>query len=251
MRRRQRWSVSSVEATSAASPLPKLFADSRGLHRMKGDFGPPFAPCEVVHPWADTCTWNGVDRWHQVFRFVARSFRFPARNVADAAGLTAGLHQSTPAYTSSRPSSCDAKRGCDSAWQLPPFFSLGAATELALPRQSLSLPPSLPDRHFPLLLVPRILRRALPRPRLPPTPLLQPLPRRRARVAREDRHAQELLLVLRVRSPFPPPVLPRIANLRSGPALRHASRSSSRSASVAASWRCTSSLAGSRACGRS
>ncbi|BGP37291.1 hypothetical protein JCM10449v2_001196 [Rhodotorula kratochvilovae] len=36
-----------------------------------GDFGPPYAPCEVVHPWAETCTWNGVDRWQNVFRWIA------------------------------------------------------------------------------------------------------------------------------------------------------------------------------------
>ncbi|GAA6000664.1 hypothetical protein JCM10207_004599 [Rhodosporidiobolus poonsookiae] len=36
----------------------------------KGDFGPRFAPCSVVHPWADTCTWNGLDRWQAVFRWI-------------------------------------------------------------------------------------------------------------------------------------------------------------------------------------
>ncbi|GJN87945.1 hypothetical protein Rhopal_000900-T1 [Rhodotorula paludigena] len=36
-----------------------------------GDFGPPFAPCEVVHPWAESCVGNGVDRWHHVFRWIA------------------------------------------------------------------------------------------------------------------------------------------------------------------------------------
>lgn len=37
---------------------------------LEGDFGPPFAPCEVVHPWMESCVWNGVDRWHHVFRCV-------------------------------------------------------------------------------------------------------------------------------------------------------------------------------------
>ncbi|ORY90918.1 hypothetical protein BCR35DRAFT_261329 [Leucosporidium creatinivorum] len=36
----------------------------------KGDFGPPFAPCEVVHPWTDTCTWTAIDRWQAVFRWM-------------------------------------------------------------------------------------------------------------------------------------------------------------------------------------
>ncbi|KPV76961.1 uncharacterized protein RHOBADRAFT_51936 [Rhodotorula graminis WP1] len=36
-----------------------------------GEFGPPFAPCAVVHPWMDSCTWNGVDRWQHVFRWIA------------------------------------------------------------------------------------------------------------------------------------------------------------------------------------
>jgi hypothetical protein len=35
-----------------------------------GDFGPPFAPCSVVHPWVDTCTWTAVDRWQSVFRWM-------------------------------------------------------------------------------------------------------------------------------------------------------------------------------------
>ncbi|TNY20044.1 hypothetical protein DMC30DRAFT_272138, partial [Rhodotorula diobovata] len=38
---------------------------------LEGDFGPPFAPCEVVHPWMESCVWNGVDRWHHVFRWIA------------------------------------------------------------------------------------------------------------------------------------------------------------------------------------
>ena len=33
-----------------------------------GDFGPPFAPCEVVHPWMDSCTGTALDRWQAVFR---------------------------------------------------------------------------------------------------------------------------------------------------------------------------------------
>ncbi|GAA5862498.1 hypothetical protein JCM8547_002084 [Rhodosporidiobolus lusitaniae] len=37
----------------------------------QGDFGPPFAPCEVVHPWMDSCRWNAVDRWQGVFRWIA------------------------------------------------------------------------------------------------------------------------------------------------------------------------------------
>ncbi|BGP13331.1 hypothetical protein JCM10213v2_001250 [Rhodosporidiobolus nylandii] len=37
----------------------------------KGDFGPPFAPCETVHPWAESCTWNGIDRWAAVFRWIS------------------------------------------------------------------------------------------------------------------------------------------------------------------------------------
>ncbi|GAA5973669.1 hypothetical protein JCM11641_005071 [Rhodosporidiobolus odoratus] len=37
----------------------------------KGDFGPPFVPCEVVHPWTDTCKWTAVDRWQAVFRWIA------------------------------------------------------------------------------------------------------------------------------------------------------------------------------------
>lgn len=35
-----------------------------------GDFGPPFAPCAVVHPWMDSCSWTAVDRWQAVFRWM-------------------------------------------------------------------------------------------------------------------------------------------------------------------------------------
>ncbi|GAA5854706.1 hypothetical protein JCM3766R1_000625, partial [Sporobolomyces carnicolor] len=37
----------------------------------KGDFGPPFAPCYVVHPFVDSCTSVAVDRWQVVFRWIA------------------------------------------------------------------------------------------------------------------------------------------------------------------------------------
>ncbi|GAA5884836.1 hypothetical protein JCM6882_007115 [Rhodosporidiobolus microsporus] len=36
-----------------------------------GDFGPPFVPCEVVHPWMDSCTGTALDRWQAVFRWIA------------------------------------------------------------------------------------------------------------------------------------------------------------------------------------
>lgn len=32
--------------------------------------GPPFAPCAVVHPWMDSCSWTAVDRWQAVFRWM-------------------------------------------------------------------------------------------------------------------------------------------------------------------------------------
>ncbi|KAM0751507.1 hypothetical protein T439DRAFT_324689 [Meredithblackwellia eburnea MCA 4105] len=35
-----------------------------------GDFGPRFAPCAVVHPWTDTCSFTAVDRWQSVFRWM-------------------------------------------------------------------------------------------------------------------------------------------------------------------------------------
>ncbi|GAA5964486.1 hypothetical protein JCM3765_006302 [Sporobolomyces pararoseus] len=37
----------------------------------KGDFGTPFAPCYVVHPFQDTCTGTAIDRWQVVFRWIA------------------------------------------------------------------------------------------------------------------------------------------------------------------------------------
>ncbi|GAA5901822.1 uncharacterized protein JCM6883_000407 [Sporobolomyces salmoneus] len=37
----------------------------------KGDFGPPFAPCYVVHPFVDSCKSVAIDRWQVVFRWIA------------------------------------------------------------------------------------------------------------------------------------------------------------------------------------
>ncbi|BGP22311.1 peroxisomal membrane protein 4 [Rhodotorula toruloides] len=54
-----------------ATPKNRVLIELYAKNAEMGDFGPPFAPCAVVHPWADTCTWNGVDRWHQVFRWIA------------------------------------------------------------------------------------------------------------------------------------------------------------------------------------
>ncbi|GAA5834813.1 hypothetical protein JCM5353_000676 [Sporobolomyces roseus] len=36
-----------------------------------GEFGPPFAPCFVVHPWMDSCRSTAIDRWQVVFRWIA------------------------------------------------------------------------------------------------------------------------------------------------------------------------------------
>ena len=35
-----------------------------------GDFGPPFAPCAVVHPWMDSCGFTALDRWQAVFKWM-------------------------------------------------------------------------------------------------------------------------------------------------------------------------------------
>ncbi|GAA5936909.1 uncharacterized protein JCM15063_000098 [Sporobolomyces koalae] len=37
----------------------------------QGNFGPPFAPCYVVHPWMDSCRSTAIDRWQVVFRWIA------------------------------------------------------------------------------------------------------------------------------------------------------------------------------------
>lgn len=35
-----------------------------------GDFGPSYGPCEVVHPWLDTCTAVPVDRFFSVAKWM-------------------------------------------------------------------------------------------------------------------------------------------------------------------------------------
>lgn len=36
----------------------------------RGEFGPPYAKCEVLHPWLDSCTATALDRWQSVFRWI-------------------------------------------------------------------------------------------------------------------------------------------------------------------------------------
>lgn len=55
---------------SGATPRNAALVESYARAAEQGDFGPPFAPCEVVHPWVDTCTWVAVDRWQVVFRWM-------------------------------------------------------------------------------------------------------------------------------------------------------------------------------------
>jgi hypothetical protein len=55
---------------SGATPRNATLIEAYARSAEKGDFGPPFAPCEVVHPWNDTCSWTAVDRWQAVFRYA-------------------------------------------------------------------------------------------------------------------------------------------------------------------------------------
>jgi len=38
---------------------------------QKGDYGVAFPPCEMVHPWADSCLWTEVLRFKDVFALMA------------------------------------------------------------------------------------------------------------------------------------------------------------------------------------
>ncbi|KZP00217.1 hypothetical protein CALVIDRAFT_494229 [Calocera viscosa TUFC12733] len=40
-------------------------------HALKGDFGPPFIPCEAVHPWIDSCLDVPLDRFVAVAKWMA------------------------------------------------------------------------------------------------------------------------------------------------------------------------------------
>ncbi|KAK4052186.1 hypothetical protein OIV83_002481 [Microbotryomycetes sp. JL201] len=55
---------------NGATPRNAALVESYARAAEQGDFGPPFAPCEAVHPWVDTCTWTAVDRWQAVFRWM-------------------------------------------------------------------------------------------------------------------------------------------------------------------------------------
>ncbi|BGP53411.1 hypothetical protein JCM8202v2_000970 [Rhodotorula sphaerocarpa] len=54
-----------------ATPKNRTLIEAYAQRGEKGDFGPAFAPCSVIHPWADTCTGCAIDRWHHVFRWIA------------------------------------------------------------------------------------------------------------------------------------------------------------------------------------
>ncbi|GAA5961120.1 hypothetical protein JCM8115_005835 [Rhodotorula mucilaginosa] len=54
-----------------ATPQNRTLIEAYAKRGEKGDFGPPFAPCATIHPWADTCTACAVDRWQNVFRWIA------------------------------------------------------------------------------------------------------------------------------------------------------------------------------------
>ena len=52
--------------TAANATLIEAYAS----RAEKGDFGPPFAPCEVVHPWVDNCVNVQLDRFQEVWRWM-------------------------------------------------------------------------------------------------------------------------------------------------------------------------------------
>ena len=57
-----------LEWKGGATPRNASIIELYASNAEKGEFGPRFAPCAVVHPWVDTCTWTAVDRWQSVFR---------------------------------------------------------------------------------------------------------------------------------------------------------------------------------------
>jgi hypothetical protein len=46
--------VAKLEAASSSNPI----------------FGPPYCPCEAVHPWMDSCLLEQLNRWFSVFRWI-------------------------------------------------------------------------------------------------------------------------------------------------------------------------------------
>jgi hypothetical protein len=60
---------------AGATPHNAALIQAYANNADKGNFGPPFAPCEVVHPWIDNCRWVAVDRWQAVFRSVVLLWR--------------------------------------------------------------------------------------------------------------------------------------------------------------------------------
>lgn len=67
-----------------ATPRNAVLIERYAAAADRGDFGTPFAPCAVVHPWVDSCSWTAVDRWHSVFRCVAAALDLNERVVPNA-----------------------------------------------------------------------------------------------------------------------------------------------------------------------
>ncbi|EIN11011.1 hypothetical protein PUNSTDRAFT_100954 [Punctularia strigosozonata HHB-11173 SS5] len=58
---------SDITPSNRTSLIAKLQAASSPMNPV---FGPPYCPCEVVHPWIDSCLLEQLNRWFSVFRWI-------------------------------------------------------------------------------------------------------------------------------------------------------------------------------------
>ena len=48
----------------------RAYLTERIAKASKGDFGPPFVPCQAAHPWLDSCLYVPFERFVRVFNWM-------------------------------------------------------------------------------------------------------------------------------------------------------------------------------------
>lgn len=64
----------SITWKHGATPRNASLIEQYAQRAEGGDFGPPFAPCAVIHPWIDSCRWTAVDRFLSVALWIAPTY---------------------------------------------------------------------------------------------------------------------------------------------------------------------------------
>ena len=63
-----------LEWKSGPTPRNARLINAYATRGERGDFGPPYAPCALIHPWLDSCTVTAADRFQSVFFWVLPTY---------------------------------------------------------------------------------------------------------------------------------------------------------------------------------